>query len=78
MKKYLVSLTIVGLTALMSLASMAFAPERGVTKFHAEGGICLASKPTPVGGIRIPFGGVVFAPCCRSTILSVANRSGKM
>lgn len=61
MKKFLVSLTLVGLIALMSLASMAFVPGPASTKIHADANLCLDTEPDAFSEIITPTGAVVFA-----------------
>ena len=61
MKKILISLILVGMVALMSLGSMAFANGKGAEKITASGRICLVTEPEPVGGMATPFGAVIFA-----------------
>ena len=60
MKKILVSLTIVGLVALMSLASMAFAQGRNAQEFRAEGELTLVDESIQVlGGVVSPTGAIL-------------------
>ena len=61
MKKILISLILVGMVALMSLGSMAFANDKGAEKIYGDGNICLDTEPLVVGGMNTPFGAVIFA-----------------
>lgn len=63
MKKFLVSLTLVGLIGLLTLASLAFTPGPVASQFHADGNICLSAGgpiQLQLGAFDTPTGAVVF------------------